>query len=115
MKLCSWREYTHDLSDIVGILREQKEKEHPIGMEDIDAAVVFLYGSWDRISATAKEELKVILENIDDTAKYNQVREKELQTRERLVEFGQSYPDVLSEDNLAQIISQLSTNQKNTF
>ena len=67
MKLMAFRQYKHDISDIVGILREHAHAGDPLTYERIDTAVVNLYDSWENLTAGAKELLQDILshENLD--------------------------------------------------
>ena len=46
MKLMAFRQYKHDISDIVGILREHAHAGDPLTYERIDTAVRNLYDSW---------------------------------------------------------------------
>lgn len=55
MKLRSFRTYKNDLSDIVGIYREQMELGDPLTKERVEQAVVNLYQSWDSISENAQK------------------------------------------------------------
>ncbi len=56
----SGRQYKNDISDIVGILQEQREKENPISFEQIDTAVYNLYNGWNEIP----QEVKPLIESI---------------------------------------------------
>lgn len=47
MKLMAGRQYKNDLSDIVGVLVEQEERDEPLNFEKIQQAVVDLYDSYD--------------------------------------------------------------------
>lgn len=49
-KLVAAREDKHDLSDIVGIMKEAQEKKDNISFADIDKAICQLYGSWERVN-----------------------------------------------------------------
>ena len=53
MKLMAFREHKHDLSDIAGILMENKEKGKPLKKQDIDNAVISLYGDINKLSKEA--------------------------------------------------------------
>lgn len=55
MKLIAFRIDRHDLDDIVGII---KNSENNITYDKIDAAMIQLYGSWDRVSDNAKLFIK---------------------------------------------------------
>lgn len=85
MKLMSGRRYKKDLSDIVGILNEQKRIEKPLDYNKIDRAVRDLYDSWNGISVYTTEVLKVALEseNLEELFE-EQVREEEASRQEVL-------------------------------
>ena len=63
MKLMSGRRYKKDLSDIIGILSEQKRMGEPLNYQQIDYAVRNLYGGWDNISEYAIQVLKAALDS----------------------------------------------------
>ena len=63
MKLMSSRQYKNDISDIVGILREQKERGSPFTLQQIETAVCNLYGGWDHFPKTAFPLIKEIMES----------------------------------------------------
>ena len=99
MKLCSGRKYKNDLSDIVGILAEDK-------------AVINLYGSWDRISDESVSFIKNTLEHGDYDLLYSSIKEKEVETKEILIKFQDDYPKVLNEDNMNAVLNALNRKKK---
>lgn len=105
MKLMSGRRYKNDISDIVGILKEEKEKGTPITMEQIDKAVCDLYENWDQIPENSRAVLADIMESGDYDAAYKKYRLFEAETKSDLLEFEENYPDVLREDNVDDIIA----------
>ena len=104
MKLRSGRQYKNDLSDIIGILAEQKRMGNPISMEQIELAVTNLYGGWDDFSEEAKQYILQILSIADYQKAYETVRNSEIQTSISLVQFQEAYPGILSQDNLHSVI-----------
>ncbi len=104
MKLRSGRQYKNDLSDIIGILAEQKRMGNPISMEQIELAVTNLYGGWDDFSEEAKQYIQQILSIADYQKAYETVRNSEIQTSISLVQFQKAYPGILSQDNLHSVI-----------
>ena len=70
MKLMAYRQYKHDISDIVGILREQQNSGDPLTLEQIDKAVTDLYDSWENLPENAKGMIESILANEDMDALY---------------------------------------------
>ena len=85
MKLMSGRRYKKDLSDIVGILNEQKRIGKPLDYNKIDRAVKDLYDSWNGISEYTTKVLKVALEseNLEELFE-EQVMEEEFSKQEVL-------------------------------
>lgn len=111
MKLMAYRQYKHDISDIVGILREQQKTGDPLTFERIDTAVKNLYNSWDKMPASSMDIIKSILatKNLDEL--YASYISEEQATKEVLLDFGVEYPDVLTEDNLGDILNHLKDAQ----
>ncbi|MCH3962267.1 MAG: DUF6036 family nucleotidyltransferase [Solobacterium sp.] len=114
MKLRSARQYKNDISDIVGIIAEQKKIGKPISFLDVDKAVIKLYGSWDKISILAQEDLNAAFESNDLSALYQTIRKRELTTRDQLIEIEKKYPKRLTENNLDDVIQSLFAAQKNS-
>lgn len=113
MKLMAYRQYKHDISDIVGILREQQNSGDPLTFERIDKAVKDLYDSWENLPEDAKNMIENILANEDMDALYVAYADEEAAAKDALITFDGKYPDVLKEDNLEDILSQLLKKQDN--
>ena len=113
MKLMAYREYKHDISDIVGILREQQNSGDPLTFERIDKAVKDLYDSWENLPDNAKSLIESILANEDMDALYRAYADEEAAAKDALITFDGKYPDVLKEDNLEDILSHLLKKQDN--
>lgn len=111
MKLMAYRQYKHDISDIVGILREQQNNSDPLTVERIDKAVKDLYDSWENLPENAKSLIESILANEDMDALYRAYADEEAAAKDALITFDDKYPDVLKEDNLADILSHLLKEQ----
>ena len=111
MKLMAYRQYKHDISDIVGILREQHNSGDPLTLERIDKAVKDLYDNWDNLPENAKNMIESILANEDMDALYEAYANEEAAAKDALITFEDKYPDVLKEDNLADILSHLLKEQ----
>ena len=113
MKLKAGRQYKNDISDIAGIIQEQKALNKPLTYEAINNAVIKLYSSWDGISQLAIDDLKSILSSDNLSDLYSSIREKEINTKDLLVKFEKSHPNQLSQSNLDDVLKSLSpTNQK---
>lgn len=111
MKLMAYRQYKHDISDIVGILREQQNSSDPLNFERIDKAVKDLYDSWENLPENAKSQIESMLANEDMDALYKAYADEEAAAKDALITFEDKYPDVLKEDNLADILSHLLKEQ----
>lgn len=107
MKLMAYRQYKHDISDIVGILREQQNSGDPLTLERIDKAVKDLYDNWDNLPENAKNMIESILDNEDMDALCEAYSNEEAAVKDALITFEDKYPDVLKEDNLADILNHL--------
>ena len=112
MKLKAFRQYKHDISDIVGILREHVRSGDPLTFERIDKAVCDLYDGWGQMPETAQGLLQSILANEDMDALYDAYAQEEFAAKDALLTFEDQYPDVLKEDNLSDILSHLMARQK---
>ena len=111
MKLMAYRQYKHDISDIVGILREQQNSGDPLTFERIDKAVTDLYDGWGNLPDGAKRMIESILADEDMDALYEAYSNEEAAAKDALITFEDKYPDVLKEDNLADILNHLLKEQ----
>lgn len=107
MKMVSGRKYKNDLSDILGVLYYHYQKQDEISFSDIENAVNDLYGGFDNISDETQEFVKTAIKNKSYIGGYEKQKESELAIKESLIDFEKSYPDVVTEDNLDDIISRL--------
>jgi hypothetical protein len=111
-KLMSGREYKNDLSDIIGILLEHKNKNSPISYEQISRAVEDLYGSWDNIPENSKIFIKETLsENNFEEALKKTIR-NEAAAKSLLVQFNEKYSDILVDGNVNAILQNLLNNSQ---
>lgn len=112
MKLKAFRQYKHDISDIVGILREHVRSGDPLTFERIDQAVKDLYDGWERMPDNALSMIQSILAGEDMDALYDAYTQEESAAKDALLIFEDQYPDVLKEDNLSDILSSLRRRQE---
>ena len=106
MKLRSLRDYKYDKSDIIGIMKEEKEKGTPSLFDKVARAYIELYGR--ELSADAKD-LLLSMDKADDLEElFYETRDKERATKERLTEFEEKYPNVLTKENVKEISENLS-------
>lgn len=113
MKLMSGRQYKNDISDIIGILWEQKEQGKPLTLEMIKTAVCNLYDSWDDLPQNSRDLIIEVIRDEQYEKLYEQYRNNEKIVKESLVAFEKKYPDVANTDNINDIIKNLK-NRKET-
>lgn len=113
MKMVSGRKYKNDLSDILGILYYHYKNNDEITYSQIEKAVEDLYGNFDRIKDDVLEFVKTAVENKTFVDGYNLQKEAEQNIKENLIQFEEKYENVLSENNIDDIINKLSDWQKN--
>ena len=111
MKLKAFRQYKHDISDIVGILREHQHAGDPLTYTRIDKAVHDLYDGWDHMPEKAHSMIQSILEHENLDALYETYAKEEYSAKDALLTFEDKYPDVLKEDNLNDILRHLMAKQ----
>lgn len=104
MKLMAGRQYKNDLSDIVGVLIEQEERNEPLTFEKIQKAIIDLYDSYSRIPEDSRAFIEAVYKKEDLYAFYKLCRELEQENKDVLVEFQEDYPGVLNGDNFADIL-----------
>lgn len=112
MKLKAFRKYKHDVSDVVGILREHLHLGDELTFERISQAVRELYGGWENMPEGACELIQRILSESDMDALYDAYTKQEQNAHQALITFDEEYPQVLKEDNLNEILRHLLERQK---
>lgn len=108
MKMVSGRKYKNDLSDILGILYYHYKNNDEITYQQIEKAVVDLYSNFNRIKEDVVEFVKTAIENKTFVDGYNLQKENEKSIKDNLIQFEEKYENVLSEDNIDDIINKLS-------
>ena len=108
MKMVSGRKYKNDLSDILGILYYHYKNNDEITYQQIEKAVVDLYSNFDRIKEDVVEFVKTAIENKTFVDGYKLQKENEQRIKDNLIQFEEKYENVLSEDNIYDIINKLS-------
>ena len=107
MKLMSGRQYKNDISDIVGIMNEQRETGKPLTFEMIKNAVCNLYGSWEKLPKASQEFIGEITKEGQLDKLYEKYRNTEKLAKESLINFEKDYPGVTNTDNVNDIINSL--------
>lgn len=108
MKMVSARKYKHDLSDILGILFSHYSNDDIITFDEVEKAVINLYGNWDKVSDDVKEFVKKAIDNKSYIDGYTNQVEAEKKVRSQLVQFEEKYPNVTNNDNVDEIIKKLT-------
>ena len=114
MKLMAGRQYKNDLSDVVGILIEQEDLEDALTLSQIKKAATDLYDSYGRLPESSRIFIESIYEKEDLRAFYKQCREFEQENKDVLLGFQDDYPNVLNEDNLADILKAARAKKQNS-
>lgn len=105
MKLVSGRKYKKDLSDIAGIILEQRKAGKPISYEEIDVAVNDLFGGWQDVSEDTVKVLGDIFVCNDLERLFIELSENETYAKETLLEIEKKYPNVVRESNVDEVIA----------
>ena len=112
MKLMAGRRYKYDLSDIIGVLWEQKKRGTPLSINDIKQAVVDLYDSYDALPDASKTFIENAIKEDNYEELYKQIREEEKENKEILLEFQEDYPGVTNSDNVDEIVAEIRKKQR---
>ncbi|MCQ2551683.1 MAG: DUF6036 family nucleotidyltransferase [Clostridia bacterium] len=104
MKLKSGRLYKSDMSDIVGIIMEEKN----IDMEDIKDACEKLYGGYDNIPESSRTFVESVFQKEDLQSFYLQCVQEEKRNKDNLINEGNKAGLKIREDNIEEIFNILS-------
>ena len=103
MKLVSGRKYKNDLSDIVGIVNEIN-KERSISLNEIEKAVIDLYGNMDEVDPYAYILLKDCIEK--NMINYDELTKMENKNKENLLDFEGDIR-FLSDENIEYLLEKM--------
>lgn len=92
MKLMSGRQYKNDISDVIGILQEEKNRGKPLTLEMIKTGVCNLYGDWDNLPQDSIDLIVEVMQEGQLEILYEQYRSSEKAAKESLVDFEKKYP-----------------------
>lgn len=112
MKLMSVRQYKNDISDIVGILGEEKENGSPITLEEMENAVNNLYGDWSKLPQYSRDLIEELIGNDKFDGLYQKYKNEEITVKNSLLEFEEKYPKVMNSDNVSDIVEKLNKKRK---
>ena len=89
------------------IYRIWKNRGNPISKDKIDMAVYNLYGSWDGFPADSVSFISDALERKNYGVVYAEVMEREKDSKDMLIHFGEKYPDVITQSNVNETLASL--------
>ena len=112
MKLKSARLYKNDISDIIGILMEHHNAGNALTIEQVKKAAEDLYGGWEAIPEESRQTIREAFDNGDYEGLYQEARENEFFTRQRLLRFEKDYPGVVTESNVNDIIAKFGKGEE---
>ena len=112
VKLMSGRRYKKDLSDIIGILNEQKRMGEALTYRQIDCAVNNLYGGWENISEYAVRVLKAALESDNLEELFMEQEREEVLSRDAVLQVQKYEEKKVKESNLDEIIQEARNKRK---
>ena len=112
MKLMSARNYKNDLSDIVGILIEHEQMDKPLTFEKIKKAIINLYDNYNKIPNESMHFIEDVFKTNNYRNYYLSLRDNESKNFNSLIDFEIKYPDVLTTDNLNDILNAIHSKQK---
>lgn len=107
MKLMAGRPYKNDISDVIGILDEQKRRNQPLTLEQIQTAAKNLYGDYNALPEASRIRIEQALQQDDLRQLYSNSRQDEIVNKNVLLDFKESYPNTLNESNLEDILSNI--------
>lgn len=104
MKLMSFRQYKNDLSDIVCIIKEEKDKGNDIDFNKIDKAMIDLYGDWKKAPEGSKEfAIKVC--SIKDLEPFIiQIKNVEKTNKSQILNIKEQFPEKFNEKDIKNLL-----------
>jgi hypothetical protein len=106
-KLKSGREYKHDLSDIAGIIIEEKIRNPEFSQEDIINAFYDMYGSDSEIDDTVKSIMDEAFSTNEPKRLLEKIKSEEQEAKELLIDFEKDYDYVLNDGNVHAILDSI--------
>lgn len=104
MKLMAGRQYKNDLSDVIGILIEQKKADKEIELESIKRAADELYNGYENLPVSSRDFIEAAYTSKDLSDLYEKIKKDEKENKDMLLEFQNDYPNVLNGDNIKDIL-----------
>jgi hypothetical protein len=106
-KLKSGREYKHDLSDIAGIIIEEKIRNPEFSKEDVINAFYDMYGSGSKIDDTVKCIMDEAFSTNEPERLLEKIKSEEQEANELLKDFEKDYNNVLNDGNVHAILESI--------
>ena len=104
MKIMSGRKYKNDYSDIYGIIKWHKRNNKQITIDEVDKAIVELYGSLSKVDKDAYNFTSNVIKEIDSNS-LNRIREKENVNLNKLKELRQE--SSVNEETVEKILEKI--------
>jgi len=98
----------------LGILAEHEKRGSPITMEQIRKAVADLYGGWESLPETSRAFIENVMEDGRFETLYEQTVSGEKEIGAMLIQFEQSYPNVITGKNVNEIAGNLQKKSDRT-
>ena len=104
MKLIAGRIYKNDLSDIIGVIRDEERAGNVISKESIEKALEELYGHKYEMPEEAQRLMRAIFSGADKNALYDSYRKEETENRSILLEAFQTKHEKMKKKTAKEII-----------
>lgn len=114
MKMMSAREYRNDVSDIIGIILSARKENKYISIEEIENALKVLYGDKKHIREELFHQVDIYtkMDSMDLGIAYKEMKDKEGQTKEDLVEIDEKYPGIINEKSIDSILAEIRNRRR---
>ena len=112
MKLVSGRRYKHDLSDIIGILKDERLAGNDINLDGVRKAVEDLYGSWNMVSEPIKEFMIGALKNKNYESVFADISANEKNANKEIVDTGRTHSEESKRKSANEIIEMIRASDR---
>lgn len=109
MKMMSGRKYKNDLSDILGILYQHYMEKDEITYNEIEQAIINLYGKLDEIDKEITEFVKNAIKNRSFIDGYNTQKQNEKNIRDALIQYQKENTNNKISNNVDNILDILNS------
>ena len=105
MKLCSYREYKNDISDIIGIIKENIERGNNITYTTVNTAYKELYGNNAEIPEKASRKLKEIFSSENYEELYYSTIDEEKRNKAILLKAEEKYGNMVNQNTISKFLN----------